>query len=140
MLYRGRVAATAFSVLGTTVGLYLVAILALVVAGRRETARAVAGFVPHCLVLFARLLREPRVPWRRRVLLGAVIPYLAMPFDLVPDFVPVAGQIDDALVVAFAMRHVARGNPELVRELWPGPRESLELLLRLVGVKRPTPR
>ena len=105
----------------------------LVDAGRRETARAVAGFVPDCLVLFSRLLRDRRLPWRTRLLVAALIPYLAMPFDLVPDFVPVAGQLDDAVLVAFVLRRVARGNPELVRELWPGPESSLRLLLRLVG-------
>jgi uncharacterized membrane protein YkvA (DUF1232 family) len=51
----------------------------------------------------------------------------------VPDFIPVAGQLDDAILVAFVLRRVARGNPELVRELWPGPESSLRLLLRLLG-------
>jgi uncharacterized membrane protein YkvA (DUF1232 family) len=61
----------------------------------------------------------------------ALIPYLALPFDLVPDFIPIAGQLDDAVIVAFMLRRVARGNPQLVRELWPGPEPSLRLLLRL---------
>jgi uncharacterized membrane protein YkvA (DUF1232 family) len=74
------------------------------------------------------------------LLVGASVGYLAMPFDLVPDFVPVAGQLDDALVVAFVLRRVARRDPDLVRELWPGPEPSLRLLLRLVGGSRRTPR
>jgi hypothetical protein len=49
----------------------------------------------------------------------------------------VAGQLDDAVIVAFVLRRVARGNPGLVRELWPGPEASLNLLLRLIGERGP---
>jgi uncharacterized membrane protein YkvA (DUF1232 family) len=94
--------------------------------------RAVAGFVPDCLVLFSRLLRDERLARRHKLLVGALIPYLAMPFDLIPDFVPVAGQLDDALIVVFVLRRVVRTNPTLVREHWPGPPASLGFLLRLL--------
>jgi uncharacterized membrane protein YkvA (DUF1232 family) len=93
-------------------------------------------FVPDCIVLFSRLLRDERLPWRKRLLVALLIPYLAMPFDLVPDFVPVVGQLDDAILVAFVLRRVARSSPELLRELWPGPDSSLGLLLRLVEGNR----
>jgi uncharacterized membrane protein YkvA (DUF1232 family) len=64
--------------------------------------------------------------------LAGVGVYLSIPFDVVPDFIPVVGQLDDALVVAAALRSVLRASGrELVREHWPGPRASLELLLRL---------
>jgi uncharacterized membrane protein YkvA (DUF1232 family) len=56
-----------------------------------------------------------------------------MPFDLLPDFIPVAGQLDDAVIVVFVLRRVARKNPELIREHWPGPPSSLALILRLAG-------
>jgi uncharacterized membrane protein YkvA (DUF1232 family) len=106
----------------------------IVAGGRRDTARAVAAFIPHCLVLFRRLLRDPRVPLRRKVLLAALVAYLALPFDLVPDFIPVVGYLDDALIVAFVMRHVLRGSgAALIEEHWPGPPASLERLLRLAG-------
>jgi uncharacterized membrane protein YkvA (DUF1232 family) len=115
-------------------GVYLLAALSLIVAGKRTDARALAGFVPDCAVLLARLLRDPRVPRRSKVLVAALIPYLALPFDLVPDFIPVAGQLDDAILVAFVLRRVVRRtDPELIRELWPGPEAGLRLVLRLAG-------
>jgi uncharacterized membrane protein YkvA (DUF1232 family) len=99
-----------------------------------SSARAIAGFVPDCAVLFARLLRDRRVPRPTRLLVGAAIGYLALPFDLVPDFIPVAGQLDDALLVAFVLRRlVRRTGPELLRELWPGPETSLGVVLRVAG-------
>jgi uncharacterized membrane protein YkvA (DUF1232 family) len=104
----------------------------LVVAGRRENARALAGFIPDCIVLFRRLLGDRRVPRSRKLLIGGLIAYLAMPIDLVPDFIPVAGQLDDAIVVALVLRSLVRsGGRELVREHWPGPPSSLAILLRL---------
>src|SRR5512144_1421699 len=111
---------------------YAAAVVGLVLAGRRGDARALAVFVPDCLVLFRSLLRDPRVPTRRKLLLAALVAYLAMPIDLVPDFIPVAGQLDDAIVVALALRAVLRsGGPELLREHWRGPDRSLDVLLRL---------
>jgi uncharacterized membrane protein YkvA (DUF1232 family) len=83
-------------------------------------------------VLVTRLARDPRVSRRRKLLLFVLVGYLALPFDLVPDFIPVAGQLDDAIIVALVLRSFVRssGN-DLVRELWPGPEQSLVLILRL---------
>jgi uncharacterized membrane protein YkvA (DUF1232 family) len=109
-------------------------VLALVLAGRHESARALAGFIPDCVVLVRRLLHDPRVPRRYKLLLGVLFGYLALPIDLVPDFIPVAGQLDDAVVVAVILRVVLRGGgPELMREHWPGPDSSLAIVLRIVG-------
>jgi uncharacterized membrane protein YkvA (DUF1232 family) len=103
-------------------------------AGRREDARALAGFIPDCIVLISRLIRDPRVPRRRKLLLAALVGYLALPFDLVPDFIPVAGQLDDVLVVAFVLRRFLRSNgADLLYEHWPGPERSLALVLRMAG-------
>lgn len=110
--------------------LYALAVLALVLAGKRTHAAALARFVPDCLVLATRLLRDPRVPRRWRVALVALGAYLAMPFDLVPDFIPVAGQLDDAILVALVVRGIARAAGEaVVREHWPGPEPGLRVLL-----------
>ena len=117
---------------GSFLAVYAVFVLALVLAGRRESARALATFIPDCIVLCSRLLRDPRVPRRRKLLLVGLAGYLALPFDLVPDFIPVAGQLDDAIIVGLVLRSFARsGGDELIRELWPGPERSLALILRL---------
>src|SRR3954451_16780313 len=117
--------------LGVTLVAYAGFVVALGVAGRREDAGALARFIPDCVVLFRGLLRDPRVPRRRKLLLGALLAYLAMPIDLVPDFIPVAGQLDDVIVVVLVLRSVLRaGGPELLREHWRGSEKSLDVLLR----------
>jgi uncharacterized membrane protein YkvA (DUF1232 family) len=114
--------------------LYLLFVVGLLVAGRRSEARALAGFVPDCIVLFKRLLQDERISRPRKLLLAALVAYLAMPLDVVPDFIPVAGQLDDAILVAFVLRTVLRGaGTQLVREHWPGPESSLALMLRAAG-------
>lgn len=117
---------------GVTLALYAAFVAALIIAGRRQDARALASFIPDCIVLFRRLLKDPRIPRRRKLLLAALIGYLAMPIDLVPDFIPVAGQLDDAIIVALVLRAVLRaGGPQLLREHWPGPPASLNTISRL---------
>ena len=112
--------------------LYALAVAALVVAGRRGDAAALASFVPDCVVLVRRLLADPRTPWPRRIGFGLLLVYLLSPIDLVPDFVPVAGQIDDAIVLALALRHlVSAAGPEAVSAHWPGDERSREVVLRL---------
>jgi uncharacterized membrane protein YkvA (DUF1232 family) len=111
---------------------YALFVAGLALAGRKGDARALAGFIPDCIVLFRRLLADPRMPRRHRVLVIALLGYLALPIDVVPDFIPVAGQLDDAVVVALALRAILRaGGVELIEEHWPGPRSSLSLILRL---------
>jgi uncharacterized membrane protein YkvA (DUF1232 family) len=117
---------------GAVVALYLLFVGVLYVVGRRDAARAFAGFIPDCIVLFRRLLADDRVPRRYKVMLAGLIGYLALPLDIVPDFIPVAGQLDDAIIVALVLRISLRGaGPSLITEHWPGPPSSLALILRL---------
>jgi uncharacterized membrane protein YkvA (DUF1232 family) len=103
-------------------------------AGRRTDARALAGFVPDCVVLFRRLLADPRVPPARKAAVAGLLAYLLLPIDLVPDVIPVAGQLDDLILAAVVLRLVLRaGGPELLREHWPGPDSSRTALLRVAG-------
>src|SRR3954454_2031791 len=117
-------------------GLYIVAIAALIAAGRREDARALAGFIPHCVRLVSRLPPARRISRARRALLFLVLGYLAFPLDLVPDFLPGIGQLDDAVLLGLALRVVVRGGgTELVHAAWPGPEASLTLVLRAAGLE-----
>jgi uncharacterized membrane protein YkvA (DUF1232 family) len=125
-----------WGVLMLVAGLYVVAVAALIAAGRREDARALAGFIPDCLVLVSRLARDGRISRRRRALLFLVLGYLALPIDLVPDFLPGIGHLDDAVLLGLALRVVVHGGgTELVREAWPGPEASLTLVLRAAGLE-----
>jgi uncharacterized membrane protein YkvA (DUF1232 family) len=127
---------TVLIVLAVFLALYALAVLALFLAGRRSDARALAGFVPDCLVLFKRLISDPAVPRGRKVLLGLLVGYLAMPIDLVPDFIPVAGQLDDAILVGLVLRGLVRGaGPQVIERHWPGPEASLRVVLRLAGAR-----
>jgi len=74
--------------LGVIVAVYAAFLAWLVTRGRKEDARAFATFIPDCIVLVTRLARDPRVPRRRKLVLFGLVGYLALPFDLVPDFIP----------------------------------------------------
>ena len=77
-----------------------------------------------------RLVRDGRVPRRAKWPLLLLVPYLASPIDLIPDFVPVLGQLDDAVLVALALRRVVRvAGHDLVTELWPGSERGLRTVL-----------
>jgi uncharacterized membrane protein YkvA (DUF1232 family) len=119
-------------VLVAAAAVYAAAVLVLVAAGRRTDATALARFVPDCVVLVRRLIGDPRVPRETKLMLGALLVYLASPIDLVPDFIPVAGQLDDAIVLVLVLRYLLRrSGPVLVHAHWPGPARSLAVVLRL---------
>lgn len=120
--------------IGVALVVYAAFLLVLVMLGRRGDARALATLIPDCIVLVGRLARDPRVPRSRKLLLVGLVGYLALPFDLVPDFIPVAGQLDDAIIVALVLRSIVRsGGEDLIREQWPGPEQTLALIVRLTA-------
>jgi len=124
---------------GIALAVYALFVALLVLIGRQTEARALAGFIPDCVILLRRLLGDERVPRKRKVVLVALVAYLLMPFDLVPDFIPVAGQLDDLIIAAVALRYVMRsGGPRLLEEHWPGPAASLNAVMR-VAYGRSTP-
>ena len=106
---------TALILAGAVLALYALFVAGLAVAGRRSQARALAGVVPDCIVLVKRLLGDPRVPRGRKLALGLLVAYLAMPIDLVPDFIPVAGQLDDMVVAWLAVRVALRALASVPR-------------------------
>jgi len=97
-------------------------------------ARDIVGFLPDCATLMWRLRRDPEVPARVRaaVLFAAV--WVASPIDLIPEFLPLIGPLDDAVVVALVLRYAARRVPrEALEREWPG---RPEVLRRLLGSPR----
>jgi uncharacterized membrane protein YkvA (DUF1232 family) len=114
--------------------LYAAFIAALVAGARQWDVRMIARVVPHCAVLFKRLLADRRVRSRWKLASGFALVYLAVPFDLVPDLIPLAGQLDDAILVALVLRGLLRSaGPRLLREHWPGPGALLAPLERFAG-------
>lgn len=90
--------------------------------------------VPNLGKLLYRLLRDPRIPRTRRFLMGGVAVYIASPIDLVPDFIPVLGSVDDLLVLAFAVDYLLRtAPPGVVDEYWDGSDDALEIVRGLAG-------
>jgi uncharacterized membrane protein YkvA (DUF1232 family) len=92
--------------------------------------RDVASFVPDCVTTIRRLRLDPRVPRRAKVAVALAALWLLSPIDLLPEFLPVIGPLDDVVVVALALRHAARQVPrEVLAEAWPGKPRLLERLL-----------
>ena len=94
-----------------------------------------AGFIPACVAMARTLRRDPRVPRRAKVAVVIAGLYALSPIDLIPEFLPVIGPLDDVVVVALLIRYAARRVPaEVLFEAWTGdPR----LLARLIGVSAP---
>ena len=114
------------------VALWLVTVAVLLWLGRKTLARELVALLPNLVRLFRGLLRDDKVPRSSKVLLllGAV--WLASPIDLIPEFLPGIGGIDDAVVAGLVLRHLVRkAGPDVVREHWQGDPRTLGLLLRL---------
>jgi Protein of unknown function (DUF1232) len=114
-------------------GLMVASWAALVVlAGRLPPGplRELARLIPDCLTTIGRLRGDPRVPRRAKVAIVLAGLWLASPIDLLPEFLPVIGPLDDVVVVALALRYAARQVPrELLLDAWPGDPRLLERLL-----------
>ena len=92
--------------------------------------RDLAAFIPDCVTTIRRLRRDPRVPRRAKVAILIAGVWVASPIDLIPEFIPVIGPLDDIVVVALALRYAARQVPrDVVLGAWPGERRLIERLL-----------
>ncbi|HMJ36525.1 MAG TPA: YkvA family protein [Baekduia sp.] len=115
---------------------YVALVVALLLAGPKGPRLVEAlRLLPDLLRLVARLGSDRSLPRSVRVRLWLLLAYLAMPFDLIPDFVPVLGYADDVIVVSLVLRTVVRrAGAEDVRRHWPGTDDGLRALGRLVGL------
>ena len=130
---------TAAVVLGGLVLVWVALVVALYVSGRREEDPTrltdALRLIPDVVRLLRRLAADPTLPRGVRIRMSLLVGYLVMPIDLVPDFIPIVGYADDAIIVAIALRSVAKtaGAAALDRH-WPGTPEGLRVLKRLAAV------
>ena len=130
-MIRGLVVAlTAF------VSLWLLAIGGLVLVGKPAAAREIATLLPNLIALFRGLRKEPGVSRFDKMLIVIAVVWIASPIDLIPEFIPVLGPLDDALVAALVLRRLVRAaGTDAVKRHWRGSEESLRVILRVAGVK-----
>lgn len=95
----------------------------------RELVRDLTFLLPNVIKLLTRLMRDPRVPRRSKLLVGGLVAYLASPVDLVPDFIPGIGLADDIVVAVYVVGHlIDRAGEEVVLEHWDGPVDLLDMV------------
>lgn len=103
--------------------------------GDKTRIREALRLIPDVVRLLRRLAKDPALPRGVRVRLILLLGYLLMPVDLVPDFIPVLGYADDAIIVALALRSVARrAGAQTLDRHWPGTPDGLRVLKRLAGL------
>jgi len=99
--------------------------------GRRSQARQLATLIPNLVVLFRGLLQDPRVSRRNKAWLWFAVVWLISPIDLIPEFIPFLGPLDDAVVAALVLRHVLRTTDRRVlAEHWRGEPATLDRITR----------
>jgi uncharacterized membrane protein YkvA (DUF1232 family) len=97
--------------------------------------KELASFLPDCVTTVRRLRADPRVPRRAKFAVAFAGLWVLSPIDLIPEFLPVIGPLDDVVVVALAFRYAARQVPrEVLLEAWPGKPAVIE---RLLGRRKP---
>ena len=94
--------------------------------------------LPDLLRLLRRLAADRTLPRGVRIRLALLLTYLALPFDVIPDFIPVLGYADDAIIVTLVLRStVRRAGLDAVRARWPGTDDGFSALCRLTGIAPP---
>lgn len=98
--------------------------------------RDLAASIPDCVSTVRRLRKDPQVPRRAKIAIVVAGLWVASPIDLIPEFIPVIGPLDDIVVVALALRYAGRQVPrDVLLAAWPGEPRLLE---RLLGLAAPT--
>jgi uncharacterized membrane protein YkvA (DUF1232 family) len=113
--------------------------LLLIVLARRlppGVAKDLAGFIPDCVTTARTLRKDPRVPRRARIAVLVALLWVLSPIDLIPEFLPVIGPLDDVIAVALLLRYAGRSVPrQVLLDAWPGDPYLME---RLLGPERKT--
>ena len=123
--------------LAIAAGCVVVGWLVLIVLARRlppGILRDLAAFIPDCVTTVRRLRKDPRVPRRAKIAIIIAGIWVAIPIDLIPEFIPVIGPLDDIIVVAIALRYAGRHVPrDVILAAWPGETRLIERLLGPAG-------
>jgi uncharacterized membrane protein YkvA (DUF1232 family) len=113
--------------------LYACGVLVLILLGRKTAARELAMLLPNLVLLFKGLIQDPRVPRGSKVLLLLGVAWIASPIDLIPEFIPFLGPLDDAVVAALILRRLVRtAGRDVVEQHWRGDSATLARLMRAV--------
>lgn len=100
----------------------------------RQLAKDAVFMIPNLVKLLGRLIKDPRVPRRSKLLLMAAVGYVISPIDILPEMIPIAGLLDDLFLVTFALHHlIERAGEELVLEHWDGPQDLLDVIRSVLG-------
>ena len=110
---------------------WVLAVVLLLALGRRTQARELATLIPNLVLLFKGLLQDPRVSRRNKAWLWFAVAWLVSPIDLIPEFIPFLGPLDDAVVAALVLRHVLRTTDRSVLTVhWRGDPATLDVITR----------
>jgi uncharacterized membrane protein YkvA (DUF1232 family) len=122
-------------------GVLLLSWLLMIVLAKRlppGSAKDLTSVLPACVTTIRRLRKDPRVPRSAKLAIAFAGLWVLSPIDLIPDFLPVIGQLDDVIVVALALRFAARRVPhDAIYEAWPADSALLDRLLRRASRGRP---
>ena len=117
----------------------LLILLMLRAGGDRPGISEMLRLLPDLVRLLNRLARDQSLPRSVRLRLWLLLGYLALPIDIVPDFIPVVGYADDAIVVALVLRSVVRrAGFKALTAHWPGSPDGLRVVARIAGVPAET--
>ena len=112
--------------------------LVLIVLAKRlppGLAKDLAAFLPDCVTTARALRQDPRVPRRAKIAVLVAMLWVLSPIDLIPEFLPVIGPLDDVIAVAILLRYAGRSVPrQVLLDAWPGDPRLME---RLLGPARP---
>ncbi len=98
---------------------------------KKQELKGIIGMIPKFLGLIVNLLRDPRVSTMDKAILGATIAYVLNPADIVPDWIPFLGMVDDVYLVVLALlRLMLRTDEKVLLENWHGPGELIPILKR----------
>jgi uncharacterized membrane protein YkvA (DUF1232 family) len=117
--------------------------LLLIVLARRlppGVAKDLAAFIPDCVTTARTLRHDPRVPRRAKIAVVIALLWVLSPIDLIPEFLPVIGPLDDVIAVALLLRYAGRTVPrQVLLDAWPGDRRMIERLLGPAARDVPSP-